>query len=213
MGHIADVSLAKVFPGGARVATGCLDGSVIIWDAKTCKPLRRITTPGSAVGVAVVGDGARLAVLSSTGKTTIWDAGSGLPVRLLLTSNSRIADRVFRIEAVPGSDMLATASLRGVSIWHTGTGELVHHLESIPEWTRNFAIAPGGDLIATCSVGSVIVWDVSSGRQLRSFGDLDPGQHGTDESEWCFLGVGLGAALDPQSFVRNLSLHDLRSWV
>jgi len=61
-------------PDGRNLATGDAEGTVVLWDAKSGKEVRRLKAHTNAVtGVCFSPDGKRLATTSTDGTLNVWD--------------------------------------------------------------------------------------------------------------------------------------------
>jgi WD40 repeat protein/DNA-binding SARP family transcriptional activator len=79
-------------PDGRHLATGSLDGSLKVWDARTGRQLDSLTgNLGQVLDLAFSPDGVSLATSSSDGTVRLWDVGTG---RQTVTLASGVAGEV-----------------------------------------------------------------------------------------------------------------------
>jgi WD40 repeat protein len=79
-------------PDGQRLASGSLDGDLIVWDARTGGQLASLSgPPGQILDLAFAPDGTHLATTSSDGTVRLWDMATG---RQALTLASDAAGEV-----------------------------------------------------------------------------------------------------------------------
>jgi WD40 repeat protein len=88
----SQVTALAFSPDGRRLATGSLNGSLGVWEARTGHQLDSLTgNLGQVLDLAVSPDGASLATSSSDGTVRLWDLGTG---RQKLTLASGVAGEV-----------------------------------------------------------------------------------------------------------------------
>src|SRR5207244_1078622 len=105
-------------PDGKRLATGCRDYTVKVWDAHTGqKQLILKGNPTGAVrGVAFSPDGKRIA---SGGDLTVWDALTGQKILILRGHTNAVMSVAFS----PDGKRIASGSYdHTVKIWEPQTG-------------------------------------------------------------------------------------------
>ena len=83
-----DVTSVAWSADAATVATGCLDGSVILWNATTGDRLRSFRHAEGVRGVAFTPDGRQIASASDDGSVKVWrlDTADPAPVTLVVSS-------------------------------------------------------------------------------------------------------------------------------
>ncbi len=142
---------------------------------------------GRAFCLAFSPDGATFASGGSDGTVRIWNTAT----RQQIAQFAGHLDRVRAVAYSPDGGTLAAASLGGVSLWNTATGDrsavfpvasemapntaaqLQDH-EYSPEPVRVSAVAYSADgrtLALGCHDGTVRLWDVASGQQIALFDD------------------------------------------
>ena len=162
-GHERTVTCAAFAPGGNRLATGGMDGTVKIWAAREHQCLTTLTVTSQAVwSVAYTPDG-RFLLTGSNEKvelrdTESWRVRSSFPGQLAALSRT-------------GSVMVAAESspffwepAGAVTLWNWRTGERLRRLE---ESGRAPALSTDGLWVAIAGADNrVTVWDTATG-QLR----------------------------------------------
>ena len=173
-GHGSPVTSYAVSPDGARLAAGCEDGTVWIWDLAAGAAGRRPDprrAPWSSCAAAP--DGSWLATTGDDwqdGRVAIWDVATGHR-RSVLGSGGYGPCAV-----APDGSWLAAARGEEVSIWDVPAGRLRHRVpcpvrpgETLLSAATNHVLdlAAGDDgtwLAAACEDGTVRLLDVSTGQ-------------------------------------------------
>ena len=173
-GDTSEVYVVAFSPDSTLLATGCLDGTVRIWDPATGDHVRALTGHTKAgYGVAFSPDGSMLASASGDGTVQIWDPATGDHVRALIGR----ATPVYGVAFSPDGSMLASASGDGtVQIWDPATGDHVRALTGHYERVNAVAFSPDGTLLTTASHDKTAqIWDLATGEQLHTlWGHADP---------------------------------------
>jgi WD40 repeat protein len=152
-------------PDGRRLATAGRDGSVVVWDPATLKPLgtyegqtRRIDP---WAGVAFSADGKWVAAGSPTGLVRVWDTATGREAFSALTpTQAGVAGLAF---AGPDGRILAAATADNtVQGWYTMSGKPAFTLRGQTRPVMSVACSPDGKVLASGSLdGTVRLWDLT----------------------------------------------------
>ena len=152
-------------PDGVTLASGSMDGTLILWDARTGKLLDTLNGhTGSVKSVAFSPDGGTLTSGSGDETVILWDVQTG--ERLCILEGH--TGTVWSVAFSPAGKTLASGSHDGtVILWEVGTGERLDILEGHLGSVRSVAFSPdGGTLASGSSDGTVILWDVNTGDKL-----------------------------------------------
>ncbi|HEV3257811.1 MAG TPA: protein kinase, partial [Gemmataceae bacterium] len=169
--HSNTVKRVAFSPDGRQIASGCLDGSIQIWDAQTGQRLH--TLQQAAYNPTYSSDGQHLAAARHDGVICVWNAKTGE----LLTSFPGHDKRIWTLAFSPESRTLASAGWDGrVRLWDMGgkdKGEAVRPIRTLSEDMEDvarMAFSPdGGRILAACRNGRVRTWDVATGQATFSF--------------------------------------------
>lgn len=159
-------------PDRETLATGYLDGQILLWDVNTGRPQRKLQGfSGDVAGLAFSPDGRILAALYTYPDFTVqfWQVADGK--RLNALSGSYFT----RMALSPDGQHLATISVKEeyeafgspgfVQMWRIADGEKLLELDINDATSLTFS--PDGQILATGSTdGSVRLWQVTSGEML-----------------------------------------------
>jgi WD40 repeat protein len=172
--HSNTVTHAAFSPDGRQIATGCLDGTVTIWDGRTGRVLHSWRKEAAITrDLTYSPDGRHLAVAHQNGVVCLFKATTG---ELLATLRGH-DKQVWQVAFSPDGRTLASAGQDGsVRLWDVGAkgrtdaDRLIRVLSDHPADVKAVAFGPdGGRLLAACSDGTVKTWDVARGRETLSF--------------------------------------------
>lgn len=148
-------------PGGTRLATGGLDGTVRLWDLETGEPVLTLAHPDWVSAVAFSPDGV-LATACRDGVVRLWQVEDGQR-RPEPYAQIRHRGTVRAVVFEPGGERVATAcDDRSAQIWSLDGPTRV---ASLPHHARVFGVAFSPDarkLATACQDGVARVWDVDS---------------------------------------------------
>jgi Tol biopolymer transport system component/tRNA A-37 threonylcarbamoyl transferase component Bud32 len=161
-------------PDGTRIASGSVDATAQIWDARTGRTCRCYLEHDRCIcGVSWSPDGRRIASASDDSTVKVWDARSG---GHLFTYQGH-GDYVGAVAWSPDGTRIVSSSWdRSVQIWDARTGglHLAYHGHD-PGGENALAIkvlawSPDGTRIASGGDDQTIqVWDAQTGQQLVTY--------------------------------------------
>jgi WD40 repeat protein len=171
-------------PDGKRLACGCRDNTVKLWDvsrsAKGRHPggqqvlaLTGHTAP--VTGVAFSPDGRRIASGSEDRTVRVWDAGSGQQVLALRGHTGGVTGVAFS----PDGKTLATGSKDGTArLWDPGSGRPLGEPLRDAGYVEAVAFSPDGKRIAGGFLDKTVkVWDAESGEEVLALRGHTQGVH------------------------------------
>ncbi|MER5981552.1 trypsin-like peptidase domain-containing protein [Streptomyces sp. NPDC001787] len=149
-------------PDGAVLATGSLDGSVHLWNARTGDPGATFFPTPDVYAVVFSPDGSTLATAGSDGTARLWDVKSSKPRATLTGADEDLS--VWSTAFSRDGSMLATGSENGVRLWDGRTGAARGMLRSDDGIVHSAVFSSDGDTVVTGSTqddeGTVRLWDV-----------------------------------------------------
>ncbi|WP_240197504.1 pentapeptide repeat-containing protein [Nonomuraea lactucae] len=153
-GRVYAVSFA-----GDLLATGASDGAVLLWNALTGEPLRRLTGHSDGVWPVRLSAGGELAAAGGgDGVVRVWETSGGRLVHRLSGHQAPVYTASF------GHAVLVTGDSAGVvRVWDLDSGVVVATLAGHRGSVFRAVHGPDGSLLATGDeAGTVRVWDTST---------------------------------------------------
>ena len=150
--HTAGLRALAFSPCGQRLATGSLDGAVILWDVQTGKAVHRMVGQFPRVSaLSFSADGARLACGSVDGSIRVWNAtGSLLLTSLWLPAHEGC---VHGVNFSPTNSRNLVSVSEEIRLWDVESGAMTKSFEGCA-----FAVfSPDGRSIATNSTSDARV--------------------------------------------------------
>ena len=161
--HTSSVLDVAFSPDGSMLATGSLDDTTRLWDARSGKLLQRLEHDGPVLSLAFSPDGSMLATGSEDNMARLWDVRTGKKLHKLEHD-----DWVDTLAFSPDGSKLATGSLDNTtSLWDVRTGKKLQSLEHYGE-VNALAFSPDGSMLATGGLNKTArLWDVATGKELH----------------------------------------------
>ncbi len=159
-------------PDRTRLATGRLDGTVLLWDVQAGKLVTLISGPhsGQIADIAFSPDGSLFASSDFKGTTFIWEAMKGTPRANLTGYQGYMRALAFS----PDGKLLATGgSDKLIHVWDMATGKELSTLKGHTGVILSVAFSPDGQTVASNALDSTLrFWDVRSGKQRELQGEF-----------------------------------------
>ena len=168
--HPATVQCAAWSPDGGRLAVGCSDHEIWIWDLASKQRWRRLAGHASqVVALSFLGGDDLLASGSWDGSLRLWNARTGHPLLVVPDGNGRMQFDPVQQRLGVITARSAQVELRRYQVTH---GDITRTLaeprdEASSPWCAEFS--PDERWLASSSYGAVRAWDVASGRELEHF--------------------------------------------
>jgi WD40 repeat protein/serine/threonine protein kinase len=169
--HAVAVLRVAYSPDGRYLASGCLDGSVTVWDRRTGQRLHSWKRGPEAhhahiYGIAFSPDSRHLATGGTDHRILVWDLDAGTLRHRFEGHRQTITQLAFR----PDGRHLASASEDGtVRLWDLKTGQEGLIFDEHQDAVRGLAFSGEGRLISAGADGWVKIWDFASGAVAATF--------------------------------------------
>jgi WD40 repeat protein len=170
------VDFASISPDGARVLSGSSDGTVIAWERKTGKVIRKL---GPAVGRIMSAlfspDGARALAAGEDKIIRLWDLKDGHLIREFKGHDEWVFSLAFSPDGrivystSGGPDAWRDGKDSAVRAWDVETGRELRKLEGHKGRVMSVDVSPDGRQVLSGGDTRVILWDASNGNVIRRF--------------------------------------------
>jgi WD40 repeat protein len=164
-GHASRVTAVEFGPAG-RLASGELDGRIIIWGATDDEPPIELETPGESVNsLAFDPATGRLASGHSAGVVRVWEVEHAIQ----LTQKQIGPDVVRALEFDPTGSLLAASVSRYVFLLDTHDLSVQESLAGHKGLITSVAFSPSGNELVSASFDNTVRLWTTAGRSLGSF--------------------------------------------
>jgi eukaryotic-like serine/threonine-protein kinase len=158
------VYCAAFSPDRRRLAGGCLDGSVVLWELGTQKEM---TFPGHTGMVhSVAFAGKFLASAGQDGTVKVWDTGNGSLVKSIPAHSAA----VFYVAFTTDGWRVVSASADGtVKVWEAVSGKLIATFRGHHSLASCAVFSPSGKFIASAGKDDVIrIWNAATAEEVMT---------------------------------------------
>lgn len=154
-----DIESVAFSPSGRRFVTASKDKDIILWDALSGEPLRRLRGHTSQVNTAVFSPDGNFVVSGAHDKTArLWDAKTGRALRVY-----PVGDKWCEAVGVTrdGTRIIAGAGDRKVRVYDLETSELLVELTGHRTQINSIAVSSDGRHFASAGA-NVLIWDLQN---------------------------------------------------
>ncbi|KAJ5916862.1 hypothetical protein N7504_000877 [Penicillium tannophilum] len=165
-GHGNWVSSVTFSPDGHMMASGSIDNTVKLWDAKSGKELQTLGEYDGEVSSVAFSPDSQIVASGVNMIIKLWDAKTGRELQTLEGHTHCVSSVIFS----PNSQMMASGSYdRTIKIWDTKSGRELQTLKGHCGEVSSVAFFPDSQSLASCSWDRKIkIWDAKLGKELQT---------------------------------------------
>jgi WD40 repeat protein len=160
---------------GKMLATGGMDGLVMLWDTATGRLIKALQGHTSFVYSIAFSPDRRLLISGGKDMTLrLWDLAAGQQIASLEDG----VDNSYRAVFSPDGRYLASASRDGaIKLWDLTSNKTLLYFTGHTGTVRALAFSPDGQRLVTGGEdGSIRLWDAVTGKELKNLGQNDIAQ-------------------------------------
>ena len=152
-------------------------GDLILWDAQTCRMIRRFETDTDVTSIAFSSDGSQ--AITGQGyipQVTLWDVSTGREIRSFVTDRYPESVPILNVAFGPDDRTLIGSGISNLYLWNTKSGEIVQKYTGHSSLPWSMSVSPDFRYAVSASEnGEIILWDFSTAEELYRF---DTGEYG-----------------------------------
>jgi WD40 repeat protein len=174
-GHTDVINQILLLPGGQRIMSCSLDGSIRIWDLESGTQVGEAWKDeecGGLPAIALSPDGKKVVTGSDDGAVRLWDIETGKVVKRFTGHTDRVLSVSWRPD---GGRVVSGSDDKTSRVWDVENGKTIFILTPIMPRKGGLSMrpvceySPDGDMIATGGNNNGLkVWDANSGKLLKT---------------------------------------------
>ncbi|MBX7221543.1 MAG: protein kinase [Blastocatellia bacterium] len=171
VGHGGGVNDVVFSPSGAQVLSASQDTTLILWDVRSGREIRRFSTMTrhtySVECATFSPDGNQVLSGSRDGTVRLWDANSGQELARLTGHTGVVHDVTYTPD---GRFALSSSGDKTVRLWDVETGKEQRRLVGHQNSVMSVVVSPDGKRVLTGGHDDTArLWDLENGQELRVF--------------------------------------------
>jgi WD40 repeat protein len=174
-GHTDVINQILRLPGGQRIMSCSLDGSIRIWDLESGTQVGEAWKDeecGGLPAIALSPDGKKVVTGSDDGAVRLWDIETGKVIKKFTGHTDRVLSVSWRPD---GGRVVSGSDDKTFRVWDVENGKTIFILTPIMPRKEDLSMwpvceySPNGDMIATGGNNNGLkVWDANSGILLKT---------------------------------------------
>ncbi len=160
-GHTSEVIAVAFSPDGSRIVSGSKDNTLILWDAKSGKPIDEPMRKhaGLVYAVAFSPDVSRIVSGSWDNTLILWDAQSGKPIGDPMRGHTGNVNAV--AFSPDGSRIVSGSNDSTLILWDVKSSKPIGEpMKGHKDWVHAVAFSPDGSrIVSGSSDDTLILWD------------------------------------------------------
>lgn len=164
--HGSIATSATYFPNGRRIAVGCRDGSIVLWDLQSgAVQQTKMSHDNEIFRIAISPDGSKLMTGCLSGAAQLWNVSTEQPIGPAI----RHAARVTAVGFTPNNQLAYTSSWDQSSRWfNSESGELVRQQQHMG-WVLDLVANGDNQQMIASEAAAIAVREISTGNIVRQY--------------------------------------------
>lgn len=165
--HTDAIYVIALSSEGKTLASGDRDGTIILWDTESWRPIQKIKLQNWIKSLAFSPDGKKLVVGSAVvasgnqigGEINVWDLAAKKSITLM-----KSPEIVWSVSVSPNGKLIVGTSRGGkIRIWDAQTEKLKEIFDGHDKIVFEAIFSPDGALLASCGGdGTIKLWDIGN---------------------------------------------------
>jgi WD40 repeat protein len=152
-------------PGGRRLVSGAMDGTLQVWDASSGAEIARLAGHKHWINACAYSpDGRRIVSASNDWTLKLWDAETGMAIATLSGHRGQVQACAYSPD---GRFIVSGSNGYQLKIWNATTGMECGTLVGNDYSATRLAYSPDGARIVSVSLDGLVLWDVATRSKLR----------------------------------------------
>ncbi len=163
-GHYDQITSLDRF--GKYIVSSDRTGSVILWDMKQEKQIKRVETKASSVNSVHFARGSKQIIISDAGSIKFWDYNKNKKLRYTIKANK---PSILHVAYSPKRHIIASADTdKTLRLWRARNGALIRVYKKQNEKINSLALSEDSNLIVTGHNNDIKIWSARVKRRIKT---------------------------------------------